>query len=210
VKTDSAGETLWTRTHDRSFQDHGHSVQETSDGGYLIAGYTYFYPPQYDVYLLKMDASGDTLWTRTYGGSDYDEGWSIQLTSDGGYIIAGYTESFGAGNYDIYLVKTVGDVVGVDGPEFESALPASTSLSQCYPNPFNASTVIEYQLPVSASVKLQVYNLLGEKVAVLADEMQQAGYKSVTWDASHVSSGIYFYKLTAGDFTETRRMVLVK
>jgi len=59
-------------------------------------------------------------------------------------------------------------------------------------------------------VKLEVYNLLGNKVATLADGEQEAGYKSVTWDASDVSSGIYFYKLSAGDFTETKRMMLVK
>jgi hypothetical protein len=89
-------------------------------------------------------------------------------------------------------------------------LPCEFALLSNYPNPFNAQTVIEYQLPVSSSVKLEVYNLLGSKVATLVDGEQQAGYKSVTWDASEVSSGVYFYKLTAGDYTETKRMMLVK
>jgi len=89
-------------------------------------------------------------------------------------------------------------------------LPSEFALLSNYPNPFNASTVIEYQLPVTSSVKLEVYNLLGNKVTTLVDGEQQAGYKSVTWDASDVSSGIYFYKLSAGDYTETRRMMLVK
>ena len=153
---------------------------------------------------------GDTLWTRTYGADSSDFGYSVRQTSDGGYIVAGYTKSFGAGNSDIYLIKTVGDMVGVDDPEFESSLPAFTSLSQCYPNPFNASTVIEYQLPEDSDVKLEVYNLIGEKVATLVDSKQQAGYRSVLWDASDVSSGIYFCRLTAGDFAETKRMMLVK
>jgi len=63
---------------------------------------------------------------------------------------------------------------------------------------------------VSSSVKLEVYNILGSKVATLVNGEEVAGYKSVTWDASEVSSGIYFYKLSAGDFTETMRMILVK
>ena len=89
-------------------------------------------------------------------------------------------------------------------------LPSEFALLSNYPNPFNAQTVIEYQLPVTSSVKLEIFNVLGNKVATLADGEQEAGYTSVTWDASEVSSGLYFYKLTAGDFTETRRMMLVK
>jgi len=89
-------------------------------------------------------------------------------------------------------------------------LPSEFTLLSNHPNPFNAQTVIEYQLPVSASVKLEVYNLLGEKVATLVNGAEEAGYKSVVWDASDISSGLYFYKLTTGDFTETKRMTLVK
>jgi predicted outer membrane repeat protein len=92
----------------------------------------------------------------------------------------------------------------------ESNLPSDYALSQNYPNPFNATTIISYQLPVDGHVKLEVYNTLGQKVAILVGEQQRAGYKSVSWDASSVSSGIYFYKLTAGDFTETKMMMLVK
>jgi len=211
LKTDSSGDTLWTRTYEGTGWDYANSVQQTSDGGYIIAGEIWSYGTvEGDVYLVKTDSSGDTLWTRTYGGSDDDYGSSVQETSDGGYIIAGFTDSFGAGYEDVYLIKTVGDVVGVDGPEFESSLPASTSLCQSYPNPFNVGTVIEYQLPVASDVKLEIFNIIGAKVATLVNEAEEAGYKSVTWDASEVSSGIYFYKLSAGDFTEAKRMMLVK
>jgi len=92
----------------------------------------------------------------------------------------------------------------------EATLPTAYSLSQNYPNPFNATTTIKYQLPAEGDVKLEVYNLFGQKVATLVDGKQQAGYRSVNWDASEISSGLYFYKLTVGDFTETRRMMLVK
>lgn len=73
-----------------------------------------------------------------------------------------------------------------------------------------APTIIGYQLPVDAGVRLEIYNTLGQKVATLADGRQQPGYRSVIWDASDVSSGLHFYKLTAGDFTETKRIMLVK
>ena len=77
-------------------------------------------------------------------------------------------------------------------------------------SPCLAQTVIEYQLPVVSHVKVEVHNLLGEKVTTLLNGKQQAGYRSVVWDASEVSSGVYFYKLSAGGFTETKRMMLVK
>jgi len=92
----------------------------------------------------------------------------------------------------------------------ESSLPGVYALSQNYPNPFNATTIIHYELPSGGQVNLEVYNMLGQKVATLVDEGQGAGYKTASWDASEVSSGLYFYRLTAGDFTETKRMMLVK
>ena len=89
-------------------------------------------------------------------------------------------------------------------------MPTQFALRQNYPNPFNARTVINYQLPLDGCVKLEVYNLLGQKVATLVDEKQGAGSRSVVWDAANVSSGLYLYKLTAGDFSETERTMLVK
>jgi hypothetical protein len=99
VKTNAAGDTLWTRTYGGTGIDAGRAVQQTKDGGYLVAG-------QSDVYLVRTNASGDTLWTRTYGGKGYDFGYAVQQTSDRGCVIAGYTTSFGAGDNDVYLIGT--------------------------------------------------------------------------------------------------------
>ncbi len=107
VKTDSTGDTLWTRTYGGSDGDVGWSVCQTIDGDYIVTGYTEsFGAGEGDAYLIKTDSTGDTLWTRTYGGSDYDLGWSVQQTSDGGYVVAGGTYSFGAGNSDVYVIRT--------------------------------------------------------------------------------------------------------
>jgi len=90
------------------------------------------------------------------------------------------------------------------------SLPIRAMLLGNYPNPFNSATTINYEVSSGGKVKLEVFTLLGEKVETLVDRWQEAGYKSVSWEASGVSSGAYFYKLTAGDLTDTRRMILLK
>ncbi len=107
IKTDANGETLWTKTFGAIDDEEGHSVQLTTDGGYIIAGFTEsFGAGGRDVYLIKTDANGDTLWTSTHGGTNDDRGYSVQQCNDGSFVIAGDTKSFGAGNSDFYLVKT--------------------------------------------------------------------------------------------------------
>jgi len=104
--SESPPDTLWTRTYGGTATDWGSSVQETSDGGFIIVGTTGSFGPSEDVYLIKTDGGGDTLWTRKYGGPSDEWGISVQETSDGGYILVGKTDSFGAGNSDYYLVRT--------------------------------------------------------------------------------------------------------
>ena len=89
-------------------------------------------------------------------------------------------------------------------------LPNAFGLSQNYPNPFNPSTIIEFNLPSTSAVKLEVFNVLGQKVATLADGVLQAGHHSITFDASRFGSGMYFYRLDAGEFSETRKMTVMK
>jgi hypothetical protein len=90
------------------------------------------------------------------------------------------------------------------------AIPQSYELGQNFPNPFNPSTVIGYQLPVSGPVRLVVFNALGQEVATLVNGVEEAGYKSVSWNAGNVPSGVYYYRLTAGGVSDQKKMLLVK
>ncbi|TKJ40375.1 hypothetical protein CEE37_08615 [candidate division LCP-89 bacterium B3_LCP] len=117
IKTDADGDSTWERVYGGSSWEVGHSVKQTNDGGYIIAGHTHSYSAGggSDIWLIKTDANGDTTsssgWMRTYGNEDLDE-WTgcVQLAHDGGYIISATTNS-GASNYDIWLIKTDDDGV---------------------------------------------------------------------------------------------------
>ncbi len=105
-KFDGSGNHLWTRTVGGTNDDIGFSVVEASDGGVVVAGYTGSYGAgSWDFLLTKLDGSGNHLWTRTVGGTDSDVGYSVVEVSDGGFVVAGYTQSYGTGYYDFLLAK---------------------------------------------------------------------------------------------------------
>jgi hypothetical protein len=211
IKTDMNGDTDWTRTYGGSDSYHGYSVQQTTDGGYIVAGWKKpLSSVNEDIYIVKTNASGTPDWIRSYGEAGRERAYSVKRTTDGGYIITGSMGSFGAWEFDVYPVKVSGDVVGVDDPELENFFPTLKSLSQSYPNPFNASTIIQYSPPEGADVIIDICDLRGRKAETLIREKQPAGSHQVAWDASDYSSGLYSYRIQAGDYPESRKMVLLK
>ncbi|MGD9401471.1 MAG: FlgD immunoglobulin-like domain containing protein [bacterium] len=110
VKTDAAGDTIWTRTYGGSGEDYAYDVRETGDGGFVIAGYTSsFGAGVEDAYILKVDSGGDTLWTRTYGGAKLDEARGVCVTSDGYIVVTGMTDSFADDIHDMFVLKLEDD-----------------------------------------------------------------------------------------------------
>ena len=108
IKTDDAGNVSWAKTIGGPSSEYGCTLEQTTDSGYIISGDTYSYGAgSRDIYLVKTDINGDTLWTRAFGGTGSDgAGYkSIMQTNDGGYILTGYTKSFGAGNSDVWLIR---------------------------------------------------------------------------------------------------------
>jgi len=124
--------------------------------------------------------------------------WSIGINN--GYVFAGTDSSVWRRPYS--------EVIGVNN--ISTAVPAKFSLSQNYPNPFNPSTIIKYNVESRKIVRLVVFDILGKEIATLVNEKQNAGTYEVTFDGSGLTSGVYFYKLTCGDFSEVKKMLLIK
>jgi len=207
-----AGDTLWTRTYGGLKTDVGYAVQQTSDGGYIIAGYTNsFGTGDWDIYLIRTDKEGDTLWTKTYGGIGSDMGFSVQQTSDGGYIITGGTESFGAGDLDVYLMKIRPDV----GIREDTKDKMQEVKLHIYPNPSNQKIVISYSLSAKREISLKVYDISGRLVRTLLKSkgLEPRVYR-VIWDrrddlGKKVREGIYFLRLETEKQTLIRKLVII-
>ncbi len=211
IKTDSSGDTLWTKTFGGADNDRGSSVQQTTDSGYIIAGYTSSFGAGGDVYLIKTNANGDTQWTRTFGGGEGDGASSVQQTFDGGYVVAGGTSSFGAGESDVYLIKTdsMGNVaVSVAEPRTGPTRAPALSLC-CEPNPFRTRTAISLQLTADSPAELAIFDASGRCVRTLTVNRAPC----TVWDGKDelgqpLPSGAYFARLDAAGQHASTRIVL--
>jgi len=145
IKTDAEGNELWNRTFGGVHRDCGNCVRQTVDGSYIILGKTQSLGAGYiDVWLIKTDADGNTIWNQTYGGFFEDIGYCIQQTIDGGYIITGNTSSFGGNITDAFLLRLEGDETGI--MEDITSIPTEYILDEVHPNPFNSITARLAQL----------------------------------------------------------------
>jgi hypothetical protein len=184
VKTDSLGNTLWTRTYGGTYNEAGNSVEQTTDGGYIIAGWTYSFsagtPDSGNVYLIKTNSSGNTLWTRTFGGTGEDQGRSVQQTVDGGYIIAGYTYSFGAGGADVYLIKT--DSLGLAVAEPLTGHPLRSTRFLVRPNPLTSFARVSGHETESFAIS----DITGRQVAICRGDRVGEGLRPGVYFVSPV------------------------
>ncbi|MCJ7812451.1 T9SS type A sorting domain-containing protein, partial [bacterium] len=212
IKLDENGNKEWN--YFGSEYSSAKSIQQTEDNGYIIAGDTRDDGHGLDFLIIKLDENGNENWIKIYGSSG---GWeyasAIQQTSDGGYSVAGQTDSYGTGRYDMWILKLDenGNGPGPDGISYSHNNHfKGFSLSQNYPNPFNPSTIIRFSLPKSLLVSLKVYNFHGKEVNTLISEYRHAGKYEVKWNAEDFPSGIYLYRIETEDYVETRKLILQK
>jgi len=111
---------------------------------------------------------------------------------------------------DVEIAFILGGDCSALGIEDDSPLPSSIVLWQNYPNPFNAQTTIQYSLPEQSKVSIDIFDILGRKIETLAEGMKPAGHHEIIWDAENYSSGLFFYRIIAGDYATTKKMLLLK
>jgi hypothetical protein len=165
-----------------------------------------FYAGGHSGVVRSTDAG--VSWQPSGPGLDSVNVTCIVHDASSGTLYCGTAE---AGAYELEVATAVVNTV-------HPALPVAYTLRQNYPNPFNPSTTISYAIPQASNVRLSIFNVLGEEIHTLVNEFEDAGYKSVSFDASSFPSGVYFYRIVAkavhsgqaDNFTETKKLVLLK
>ena len=201
VKTDASGFLNWSKSIGGPYPEEALSLTNAPGGGFLMAG-TRIAPPSWytDLFVLKVDAMGDTLWTRTYGGSFIDAGKSIQPTSDGGIIIAGFSNSFGVSDLKLYLLKA--DADGVVSRE----LPFLSGPVTLYPNPLSAYSVLSVPVELTGrGARLEILDLAGRQVRE-AVEIREG---ETPVGPEGLEKGVYLYRVVEGEMVLVVGRVLV-
>jgi hypothetical protein len=168
-----------------------------------------------DSYVFSLAVSGANLFAGTYGGGVF-----LSTNNGSSWIAVGFTDSyiyslavsginlFAGTNGGVWLRPLSEMTTSVE--TLSPDLPGSFLLRQNYPNPFNPSTTINFKIPVSVYVSLKVFDMLGREVATLVSEKMVSGKYARRWNAENIPSGVYFYRLQAGSYVETKKLILLK
>jgi len=211
AKTDTLGIPIWERMFAEGGDGICTEIRPLQQGGYLgigSSGSTEIPDIPWEIKLIRVTEAGDSLWgLHLTIGHDCGARSGFQ-TPDGGFIVAGWSAATDTSSDDLLLVRF--------GRESLNAEPSGNGVARAfalhpiYPNPFNSTATISFVLPSPEHVDLRVFDVTGRHVASVADQMFNAGVHSITYDASGLTSGVYFCRLMAGGFSQTRKMLLVK
>jgi hypothetical protein len=211
LKYNSAGVQDWIKRYNGTGNgnDYGFSVAVDGSGNVYAAGTRRGIGTFDDFVTVKYNTSGAQQWVQTYNGpgNSADDATSIKVDMQGFVYVTGHSTGI-SGHFDDYTTIKYSQSIGIK--IISSEIPKEFSLSQNYPNPFNPATNIKFQIPKSEFVNMVEYDILGRELATLVNEELKPGTYEASWDASNYPSGAYFYKLTTADYTETKKMMLIK
>ncbi|MBK8552300.1 MAG: T9SS type A sorting domain-containing protein [Ignavibacteria bacterium] len=210
IKYNSSGDEQWVQRYKGpKFQKMELHQLHWMLGNVYVTGYSNSSPINSDFATIKYNSSGDSVWLVRYNGpgnySD-DKASSIAVDVSGNVYVTGAGAGNGTGSE--FVTIKYSQSTGIS--QLSSVIPEQYILSQNYPNPFNPITNLEFGISDLGFVSLKVYDILGKEIKTLINENLNPGNYEIVFDGKGFPSGVYFYRLTAGEFTETKRMMLVK
>lgn len=210
IKYNSNGDQQWVSLYNGTGNDFdiATSIKSDINGNIYVAGYSYGTGTQEDFATIKYNPAGVQQWAEIFNGDadSSDIAASLAIDLSGNIYTSGYSYVTSSG-FDFITIK-YSQTIGVN--QISGNIPEKFLLEQNYPNPFNPTTIIRYSLEHAGFTSLTVYNSVGIEVSSLISENQQAGSYSAGFNAAGYPSGVYYYKLTSGDFTQVKKMILLK
>jgi hypothetical protein len=213
IKYNTIGDSLWVKRYNGTANgnDEAYSLDLDDSDNIYITGRSINTGVSWDYVTIKYTPSGIVEWVSVYNNQPVnaeDVAYKLLLDNYGNVFVTGLSTGFIGGPLDFVTIK-YSQTVGID-PSI-SHIPKNYELFQNYPNPFNPRTKIKYQIIGNNTyLRIIVFDITGKEVAVLVDKIQNIGNYEITFEPANLASGIYFYKLIAKDFTDTKKMVLVK
>jgi uncharacterized delta-60 repeat protein len=209
IKYSSTGNREWVNSYDGPGQyvDIAYAIAVDGAGNVYVTGSSDELVTA-DYATVKYNTSGTQQWAARYNGTGNESDHANAMTLDAAGNIYVVGASFGIGSSDDYVTLKYSQQIGIANVSTE--IPNKFSLGQNYPNPFNPVTNIKMDIQHAGSVKLVVYDILGKEVETLVNEHLSAGSFKIDWDASAYQSGVYYYRMTSGVFSETKKLILIK
>lgn len=213
IKYDSNGNQLWIKTYDSPGNNDDLLTSLEIDASlnvYITGSAIDSTGSSKDYYTIKYDSLGNELWNISYDGpaGQTDAPSSLVVDSTGYVYVTGYCIDTG-NDVDIATIKYTQNPSGIDLPE-NPIIASDFEIFQNYPNPFNPSTIIRYDLFKELQIKLDVFNILGQKITTLVNEQLPAGSYNVKFKASNLPAGVYLYQFHAGNIKQIKKMIILR
>jgi uncharacterized delta-60 repeat protein len=210
LKYNSTGVQQWASRYNGTGNslDEATSIAVDAAGNVYVSGQSIAAGTGDDYTTIKYSPAGAQLWLQRYNGpaNSGDQASQMVIDAAGNVYVTGGSE--GNGTSTDYATIKYSQMVGIE-PVLQE-IPSSYSLEQNYPNPFNPNTIINFQIPAENNVKLTVFDITGREIVTLINENLKAGTYKADFDGGKYSTGVYFYKLTAGNFNETKKMLMIR
>jgi len=212
IKYNSSGDELWAVNYNGTANgtDIADVIAVDNFDNIYVSGRSKGTGSDDDYLTIKYDSSGNELWTKRYNGpgNGNDRPTSLKIDDNGNLYLTGY--SLGSGSSTDYDYATIKYSQSVGINQISTIIPEKFSISQNYPNPFNPTTKIKFDLKNSSLVKIVVFDMIGKEVATLVNENLSAGSYESNFDGSKLTSGIYFYRIETENYSEVKKMTLLK